>query len=86
MFSSRSPMGPGLILSLYSEMIFVYGVREKLISFFNMAVQFSQYHLLKENVLFPLYIFGFFAINYLTLSMWLRGGYYTHVVMLGKNI
>ena len=38
MFSSRSPMGPGLILSLYSEMIFVYGVREKLISFFNMSV------------------------------------------------
>ena len=64
MFSSRSFIVSGLTFRslMHFEFIFEYGVR-KCSSFILLQVvdQFSQHHLLKEVVFFPLYILASFV-------------------------
>ena len=70
MFSSRSFIVSGLTFRslIHFQFIFVYGVR-KCSSFILLQVvdQFSQHHLFKEVVFFPLYILASFVEDKVTI-------------------
>ena len=74
MFSSRSFILYGLTFRslIHFEFIFVYGVR-KCSSFILLQVvdQFSQHHLLKDVVFFPLYIFAPFVKDKMSIGSWI---------------
>jgi len=66
MFSSKSFIASGLKFRslIHVEFIFVYGVRKRSnFILLDVAVQFSQHHLLKRLSLSPLYTLAFFVKN-----------------------
>ena len=73
MFSSRSFIVSGITFRslIHFEFIFVYGVRE-CSSFILLQVvdQFSQHHLLKEIVFYPLYILASFVKD-VSIGVWI---------------
>ena len=74
MFSSRSFIVYGLTFRslIHFEFIFVYGVI-KCSSFILLQVVdlFSQHHLLKEVVFFPLYILASFVEDEVSIGLWI---------------
>ena len=72
MFSSKSLMVPGLTFRslIHFEFIFMYGVREcSNFVLLQVAVQFSQHHLLKR-LSSPLYILASFIKDKVTICAW----------------